>query len=62
MAGKSKPTVVIVQDGDKFDIKLSTMIFTRDEVFEVGKTFEQDQLDGSTYTVKNSAIAVLMAF
>ena len=51
VVGNTKPRVEIHQNGDKFQIKLTQMIFTREEHFTVGEEFEQEQLDGMTYKV-----------
>ncbi len=46
-AGNAKSCIEIIQDVDKFEIKLLSMFMTREEKFTVGEAYEQPQHDGA---------------
>jgi len=46
MAGASSPDLDITQDGDKFHIKLHSLVQTKETDFNVNEEFEETQQNG----------------
>jgi len=46
MAGASSPDLDITQDGDKFHIKLHSLVQTKETNFNVNEEFEETQQNG----------------
>ena len=58
MASKSRPKLEIQQKGDKFSIKLTTIMATREENFNIDEEFEQDSHSGVRMKVRHIPIIV----
>lgn len=53
MAGMMNPEVEMVQDGDKFEVKMVFPMFKKEIAFTVGQEFEETQKNGNVMKVKN---------
>ncbi len=50
-AVRSNPTLVVKQEGNKFDMKLTSMFITKEFKFTVGEDYEEAQQNGKMYKV-----------
>ena len=62
MASSSSPTLEITQQGNKFDIKLQSMVVSRESHFTVGEDFEETQQNGLLMKVFSNEIFVSLLF
>jgi len=51
MAGASSPDLDITQDGNKFHIKLHSLVQTKETAFTVDEEFEETQQNGAVMKV-----------
>jgi hypothetical protein len=53
MATASSPELEVTQDGDKFQLKLHSLVHSKETIFTVGEAFEETQQNGAIMTVYN---------
>ena len=51
MAGSSTPTLDVTRDGNKFTLKLHSMVSSKESTFTVGEAFEEKQHSGDIMMV-----------
>jgi len=62
MAGASSPDLDITQDGDKFHIKLHSLVQTKETEFNVNEEFEETQQNGVVMKVITEYVYLLLSF